>query len=107
MFLNDFTSFSVLLVLPISITIFFVHGFDATSSITHQVLYRSFDYSCAGLCNHVRDIPWEDIFEIDASAGGTNFVSGSRLKLMRIFHIKHIRSNFIHLNGFQLIELLP
>ena len=34
------------------------------------------DYSHAdwdGLCDHLRDVPWEDIFKLDVSAGGGEF----------------------------------
>ena len=36
----------------------------------------SFDYSCAewdGLRDHLRDIPWEDIFKLSASAAASKF----------------------------------
>ena len=39
----------------------------------HRVNY---DYSCAdwdGLCDHLRDVPWEDIFKLSASAGASEF----------------------------------
>ena len=34
------------------------------------------DYSCAhwdGLCDHLRDFPWEDIFKLSASAAPSEF----------------------------------
>ena len=37
-------------------------------------LRTAFDYSCAdwdGLCDHLRDAPWEDIFKISASAAAS------------------------------------
>ena len=40
-------------------------------------LYRTaYDYSCAdwdSLCDHLRDVPWEDIFKIGASAAASEF----------------------------------
>ena len=39
----------------------------------HSVAYN---YSCAnwdGLCNHLRDVPWEDIFKFSASAAASEF----------------------------------
>ena len=39
----------------------------------HRVTY---DYSCAGwdgLCDHLRDVPWEDIFKLSASAAASEF----------------------------------
>ena len=73
----------------------------------HRIAY---DYSCAdwdGLRDHLRDVPWKDIFKLSASADLVNFVSGFRLELMCIYHIENIRSSPIHLHGFQLVVLLP
>ena len=39
----------------------------------HRVAY---DYSCAdwdGLCDHLRNVPWEDIFNLSASAASSEF----------------------------------
>ena len=39
----------------------------------HRIAY---DYSCAdwdGLCDHLRDGPWEDIFKLGASAAASEF----------------------------------
>ena len=39
----------------------------------HHIAY---DYSCAdwgGLCDHLRDVPWEDIFQLGASAATSEF----------------------------------
>ena len=36
----------------------------------------AYDYSCAdwdGLCDQLRDVPWEDIFKLDASAAASEF----------------------------------
>ena len=36
----------------------------------------AYDYSCAdwdGLCDHLRDVPWEDIFKLGASAAASEF----------------------------------
>ena len=39
--------------------------------------YRiAYDYSCAdwdGLCDHLRNVPWEDIFKLSASAAASEF----------------------------------
>ena len=67
----------------------------------HHVAY---DYSCAdwdGLCDHLRNVPWKDIFKL------VNFVIGFRLELMYISLIVSIRSNLTHLHGFQQLVLLP
>ena len=36
----------------------------------------AYDYSCAdwdGLCDHLRDVPWENIFKLSASAAASEF----------------------------------
>ena len=36
----------------------------------------AYDYSCAdwdSLCDHLRDVPWEDIFKLSASAAASEF----------------------------------
>ena len=41
------------------------------------LFYRiTYDYSCAdwdGLCDHLRNVPWKDIFQLSASAVGCEF----------------------------------
>ena len=42
-------------------------------ALFHHIAY---DYSCAdwdGLCDHLRDVPWEDIFKLGASAAASEF----------------------------------
>ena len=73
----------------------------------HRIAY---DYSRAdwdGLCDHFRDVPWEDIFKLRALLLLVNFVSGFRLELMYIYLIASIRLSFTHLHGFQQLLLLP
>ena len=39
----------------------------------HRIAY---DYSCAewdGVCDHLRDVPWKDIFKLSASAAASEF----------------------------------
>ena len=61
-------------------------------ALFHRIAY---DYSCAdcdGLCDHLRDVPWEDIFKLGASAAASEFC------------IPQVKP---HLHGFQLLVLLP
>ena len=70
----------------------------------HRIAY---DYSRAdwdGLRDHLRDVPWEDIFKLSASATTSEFCEW---QLMYIPLIKSIRSCPTHLHGFQLLVLLP
>ena len=71
----------------------------------HRIVY---DYSHAdwdGLHDHLRDVPWEDIFKLGASAAASEFCEW--LELMYISLIENIRSSLTHLHGFQLLLLLP
>ena len=70
----------------------------------HRIAY---DYSRAdwdGLCDHLRDVPWEYIFKLSASAAASEFCE-FRFKLMYISHIVSIRSSLTDLHGFQLLVL--
>ena len=69
----------------------------------------AYDYSRAdwdGLHDHLRDVPWEDIFKLSASAAASEFCE-SRLELMYISFIVSIRSSLTHLHGFQQLVMLP
>ena len=71
--------------------------------------YIAYDYSRAdwyGLCDHLRDVPWEDIFKLGASLLLLNFVIGFRFALVDISLVEKIRSRLIHLHAFQLLVLL-
>ena len=52
-----------------------------------------------GLRDHLRDVPWEDIFKLSAPAAAR--------ELMYISLIESIKSSLSHLHGFQLLVLLP
>ena len=60
-----------------------------------------------GLHDHLRDVPWENIFKLSLLLLLVNFLSGFRLELMYISLIISIRSNLAHLHGFQQLVLLP
>ena len=85
-------------------------NFPSNSQWDAPFHYIAYDYSRAdwyGLCDHLRDVPWEDIFKLGASAAVVNFVRGFRLELMYISLIENIRSSLTHLPGCQLLMLLP
>ena len=63
---------------------------------------RAYDYSCANWTVLVRNVPWDDIFKLSASAVVSDF-----LELMYISLIVSIRSSFTYLHGLQLLVLLP
>ena len=61
----------------------------------HCVVY---DYSCAdwnGLHDHLRDVPWEDIFKLSASAAAVEFCKWVQVRID-----ESIRSSLAHLHGF-------
>ena len=39
----------------------------------HRIAYDHSHADWDGLCNHLRDVPWEDIFKLSASASATEF----------------------------------
>ena len=60
-----------------------------------------------GLWDHLRDVPWDNIFKISASAAASEFCELVQVELMYISLIISIRSSIVHLHGFQLLVLLP
>ena len=70
----------------------------------------AYDYSRAdwdSLCDHLRDVPWEDIFKFGASAAASEFCECVQVRIdVYISLIENIRSSLTHLHGFQLLVLL-
>ena len=75
----------------------------------------AYDYSrddWDSLCDHLRDVPWEDISKGRISLNSVfllllvNSVSGFRLELMYISLIVSIKSSLTNLHGFQLLVQL-
>ena len=57
-------------VVPVSIV------FPVNSKQDTPFQHMAYDYSCAdwdGLCDHLRDVPWENIFKLSASAAASEF----------------------------------
>ena len=73
----------------------------------HRIAY---DYSRAdwdGLRDHLRDVPWEDIFKLGASAAASEFCECVQVGIdVYISLIISIRSSLTHLHGFELLVLL-
>ena len=58
----------------------------------HRIAY---DYSHAdwdGLCDHLRDVPWEDIFKLGASPAASGFVSEVGINVSILHHKYQIKS---------------
>ena len=63
----------------------------------------AYDFSCAdwdGLRDHLRDVPWGDIFKLGASVSASEFLSGFRLEFIHISLIENIKSSLTHLHHF-------
>ena len=70
----------------------------------------AYDYSRAdwdGFYDHLRDVPWEDIFKLCASAAASEFCECVQVGIDVYIPHRKIRSSLIHLHGFQLLVLLP
>ena len=74
---------------------------DFPSNSKQDALFYSiaYDYSCAdwdGLCHRLRDVPWEDIFKLGASAAASKFCGWVQVGIMYISLIGNIRSSLTH-----------
>ena len=69
----------------------------------------AYDYSRADwdrLLDHLRDVPWEDIFKLSSSAVASEFCEWVQVGI-DVYIPHRIRSNLTHLHGFQQLVLLP
>ena len=48
-------------------------AFSKQDTPFHRVAYDYSRADCDGLCDHLRDVPWEDIFKLSASAAASEF----------------------------------
>ena len=67
--------------------------------------YSRADWDC--FHDHLRDVPWEDIFKLSASAAASEFCEWDMVGIDVYILIENIRTGLIHLHGFQLLVLLP
>ena len=68
----------------------------------------AYDCSCAdwdGLCDHLRDVPWENIFKLSAFTAASKFCEWVQVEMMCMSFIVSIRSNLTHPYGFQQLVL--
>ena len=66
----------------------------------------AYDYSHADR-DHLRDVPWEDIFKLSASTAASEFCEWVQVGIDIFTLIVSTRSNLSHLHGFQQLVLLP
>ena len=73
----------------------------------HRIAY---DYSRAdwdGLRDHLRDVPWEDIFKLNASAAASEFCQSSQVGIDVYIPHRKYQVKPTHIHGFQQLVLLP
>ena len=69
----------------------------------------AYDYSCAdwdGLLDHSKDVLWEKIFKLGASAAAIEFCERVQVGI-DVYPYCSIRSSLTHLHGFQRLVLPP
>ena len=74
-------------------------------ALFHRIVY---DYSRADwgdLYDHLRDVPWDDIFKLSGYTAANEFCEWVQLELMYISLTISIRSNLTHLHSFQQLAI--
>ena len=84
---------------------------DFPSNSQQDPLFLCIAYDCSradwdGLCDHLRDVSWEDIFKLGASVAASEFCEWVQVGIdVYIPHRKYqVKSHYLH--GFQLLVLL-
>ena len=85
---------------------------DFPSNSQRDALFHciAYDYTFAdwnGLSDYLRDVPWENIFQLDASAATSEFCEWVQVGIDLYNLIENIMSNLTLLHCFQLFVLLP
>ena len=84
--------------------------FPSNSKGDASFYHKPHDYShddSDDIHNHLRDVPWENVFKLGTFLLLLNFVGESMSKLMYVSLIVNIRLRLSHLHVFQLLLLLP
>ena len=96
MFLTSFTSLNDLFLFPLSITFFiFSVSIDFPTNPQQDDPFQriAYDYSRAdwdGLCDHLRDVPWDGIFKLSAFAATCDFCEWIQVRIdVYIPHLKY------------------
>ena len=87
---SDHVVVSVSIVFPIN---------SKQDALFHRVAYYYYRADWDGLCNHLRDVPWEDIFKLSASAAASEFFEWVQVGIdvyipHRKYQIKHHSSSW-------------
>ena len=72
----------------------------------HCIAYDHSHADWDSLHDHLRDVPWEDIFKLSASAAASEFCELIWVEI-DVYIPHRIGSNLTHLHGFQFLLLLP
>ena len=76
-------------------------------ALFHRIAYGYSSADWDGLCDHMRDVPWENIFKLSESAAASEFREWVQVGIdMCIPHRKYqVKPHSSH--GFQVLVLLP
>ena len=76
--------------------------------LIHRIAYNYCPADWDNLCDHLRDVPWGDIFKLSASTANSEFCEWVQVGIaIFISLIISIRSSLTYLHVFQLLVLLP
>ena len=90
----------------VSVSIYFPTNSKQNTSF-HCIAYDYCHADWDSLGDHLRDVPWEDIFKFSTSAAASDFCERVLVELIYISLIVSIRSNLTHHHDFQLLVMLP
>ena len=88
---------------------------DFPSKLKRDALFHqmAFEYSHDDWdihCDHLRDVPWKDIFKLSDSTAASEFCECVHTGIVidvYVLHCKYQVKSLTHLRGFQLLVLLP
>ena len=76
-------------------------------ALLHHIAYGYSQADWDGLCDHLRDVPWEDIFILSASAAASEFCEWVQVGIYLYIPHRKYRSTLTHLYRFHFLVLLP
>ena len=76
-------------------------------ALLHHIAYGYSQADWDGLCDHLRDVSWEDIFILSASAAASEFCEWVQVGIYLYIPHRKYRSTLTHLYRFHFLVLLP
>ena len=73
----------------------------------HCIAYYYSHADWDGLCDHLRGVPWDDIFKLSASAGASEFCEWVQIGIDIYIPHPMYQVSLNRLHGFQLLVQLP